>query len=52
MGLEHLRILVFTAGPGTNPMQVPRDGCISELSTKWVPLILPMEGIPGNIPSP
>lgn len=52
MGLEDLRILVFTAGPGTNPMQVPRDGCISELSPKRVPLILPVERILGNIPSP
>lgn len=52
MGLEDLRIWVFTAGPGTNPMQVLRDGYISELSTKWVPLILPVERLPGNIPSP
>ena len=26
-GLEHLRILVSTGGPGTNSLQIPRDDC-------------------------
>ena len=26
-GLEHLRILVFVWGPGTNPLQTLRDNC-------------------------
>ena len=28
MGLEHPQILVFVEGPGTNPLQIPRDNYI------------------------
>ena len=28
IGLQHLWILVFAAGPGTNPPQIPRSNCI------------------------
>ena len=30
MGFEHLRILVSTSGPGTNPPPIPRDDCSLE----------------------